>query len=360
MRFMTFEETQGALPISLGYSGDSGTGKTYSALLTARGMAAELAEPGAPIAFVDTENRRGLHYRDSFPEMLAHYVDFGPENENGEMVGFPPDRIIDLIDYIEDSDAQAVVFDSFTHPWEGINGHLELQAQALERLIKGDESKADRMNQLSWAEVKPPYRRLINRIIRAKKPIILCTRAKPVMQKNGKNARPTKTRKDDIPFDIASDRDLMFELTAQVIMDPKYPGTPKYLVKCADGFRNILLPDYVITEATGRDMARWSKRAGEALAEKALMDAARAKAREGRKEMREWWGKLSPDDAATLKSILPQLQEIAAEAEARVGAAGDPFAEPGPSPEEMARVAAQMEREAKARTDQEAEEAAWA
>src|SRR5690348_7868742 len=47
--------------LMIGISGPSGGGKTLSALRVATGLAA-----GGPIAFIDTENGRGLFYKDDF------------------------------------------------------------------------------------------------------------------------------------------------------------------------------------------------------------------------------------------------------------------------------------------------------
>ena len=105
--------------------------------------------------------------------------------------------------------------------WEGVGGVLDLHAQVLDRLVQAAQQRANgryevdpaKFSQLAWAEVKPRYRRLIDRIVRAKTNIIICTRAKPVMQQGfgekQKNARKTKTRRDDVPWDPASDGDLM-------------------------------------------------------------------------------------------------------------------------------------------------------
>lgn len=336
--FLSADEINRPLPISIGLSGGSGTGKTYSALLLARGIASELAGPGAPIAFVDTENRRGLHYRDAFPEILGHYVDFGPEI-GGKMVGYPPERWIDLFNFIEKSGARALVIDSFSAAWEGINGVLDLQAAELERLAGGDEKKAERVGQLAWAAIKPRYRRLINRIIQSSVPTIICTRAKPVMQnpdyKGGGNARPTKTRRKDVPWDVAADADLIFEMTAMAILDPAHPGAPRYQIKVADQFKRLLPADQPISEAAGREMAKWSKRQSSAQQDKALMDAARAKAREGKAAMRAYWQALSADQTTILSTILKELQDTAAEAD-QAPADADPFADAKPTPEQMA------------------------
>lgn len=349
IRYMRPEEISRPLPVSIGLSGPSGCGKTYSALRLARGLARELKGDGAKIAFVDTENRRGLHYREAFPEMLETYVDFSPEGDGG-MVGYPPDRWIDLLDMVESGDVGALVVDSFSHAWEGINGVLDLQAQELERLSGGDERKAERVGQLAWASIKPKYRRLINRIIRADVPIILCTRAKPVMQKWDKdarkevNARATKTRRADVPWDIAADADLIFEMTVMTILDPAHPGCPRYQIKVADQLKPIFRPEAPITESHGAQMAKWSVSQRDAQATKALMDDARARAREGKEAMRKYWGSLSAEQKGPLNAILGELQGLAAKAdEAASAPAADPFsADPLPAdydPEAIAREA---------------------
>lgn len=353
-RFMTADEINRPLPLSVGISGGSGTGKTYSALLLARGIATELAGPGAPIAFVDTENRRGLHYRDAFPEILDHYVSFGPEVE-GKMVGFPPERWIELLDFVEGSGAKALVIDSFSSAWEGINGVLDLQAAELDRLSGGDEKKAERVGQLAWAQVKPRYRRLINRMIQSSVPTIICTRAKPVMQnpdyKGGGNARTTKTRRKDVPWDVAGDADMIFEVAAMVILDPAHPGCPLYQIKVADQFKGILRPDRPISEATGQAMAKWSKRQSNAHADKAMMDAARATARQGSAAMRDYWKALDAGQQSVIRAILKELQETAATADQAQTQDEDPFAD-RPTPEHLAAAEAAARGEAAAQAQE--------
>lgn len=340
IEFLTPAEIARPLPISIGLSGGSGSGKTYSALLLASGMADAIAgTKGAPIAFVDTENRRGLHYRDAFPQILGHYVDFGPTNRAGEMIGYPPERWITLLDAIELAGVGAMVVDSFSHAWEGIGGVLEMQARAVERLSGGNDAKAERVGQLAWAEVKPRYRRLINRIIRSSVNIVLCTRAKPVMQdpKTKLNARKTKSRRADVPWDVAADGDLIFEMTAMAILDPDHPGCPRYQIKVADQFRRMFAADKPLTAEIGREMAEWSRGRGSAQQEKELLDTARAKARIGRDTLQAFWRALSQHDRAVVVTIMDELKDTAEIADRRCVDADDPF---GPTPAE---VSAQMQ-----------------
>lgn len=352
--FLTPEDLNRPLPISIGLSGGSGTGKTYSALLLASGIADGMTgQQGAPIAFVDTENRRGLHYRQQFPQILGHYIDFGPTDQNGNLVGYPPERWIALIDAVEKAGVTAMVVDSFSHAWEGINGVLDLQAAELERLVEAAQARnpnrqidPNQHSQLAWASIKPRYRRLVNRIIRSSVNTLLCTRAKPVMQKwDGRaqkevNARKTKTRRGDVPWDVAADGDLIFEMTAMMILDPEHPGAPRYQIKVADQFKSLFHADKPITAATGRAMAEWSRGRGDAQKEKELMDAARAKARNGTAAMREFWTGLDAARQGILRTILPELQETAASADKANREDDDPFAV-GPTPEQLAAAEAE-------------------
>lgn len=327
IRFIPVAELTEPLTVSLGLSGGSGTGKTYSALLVARGIAEGMTgKAGTPFGVVDTENRRALHYRDAFPEMM--HFDFRAVDDAGQMLGFPPERWIEVIDAAEAANLPALVIDSFSHAWEGVGGVLDLQAQELDRLTGGNAALADKRSQLAWAAVKPRYRRLIDRIVRAKTNIILCTRAKPVMQdfKTRKNARPTKTRRFDVPWDPASDGDLMFEMTAMVILDPTAPGCPVHQIKVADQFRTLFDARRPMSIDTGRALAEWAKGQGDAQRQKELLDVARNHARQGSDAFKAWWSGIDGSQRTTVKTIIDECKQLASEADAAAAAPDDePF-----------------------------------
>ena len=349
IRFIPVAEINDPLTLSIGISGGSGTGKTYSALLMARGIAEGMTgREGAPIGYVDTENRRALHYKSAFPEMM--HFDFKATDEKGDLVGFGPERWIEVIDAGEAAGLPVMILDSFSHAWEGVGGVLDLHAQTLDRLTGGNDALADKRSQLAWAEVKPRYRRLIDRIVRAKCQLIICTRAKPVMRtgfgQNAKNARKTKTRREDVPWDPASDGDLMFEMTTMVILDPSAPGCPVHQIKVADQFKNLLDARRPLGVDTGRKMAEWARGQGDAQRQKEILDNARAVARRGKAAFAEWWN--SEEGKAlrsTVRPIIAQLQQIAEEADAAAidEDSDDPFAtqDDGPTPDQLA----QAERE---------------
>ena len=332
IRFIPVAELNDPLTLAIGLSGGSGTGKTFTALLMARGIAeVTTGKSGAAIGYVDTENRRALHYKTAFPEMW-HY-DMKAVNNDGNMIGFGPERWMEVIDAAKAAKVPVLILDSFSHAWEGVGGVLDLQAQALDRLTGGDDSKKNQRSQLAWAEVKPRYRRLIDRIVRAKCSIIICTRAKPVMQEKSSktgwkevNARATKTRRADVPWDPASDSDLMFEMTTMVILDPSAPGHPVHQIKVADQFKGLLDASKPMGIETGRAMAQWANSQGNGQKDKETLDRARDVARQGTDAFKEWW-KLNLDARPLVKSILADCQRIAADADRDAAASegDDPF-----------------------------------
>lgn len=356
IRFIPVGQITDPLTITVGLSGASGTGKTYSALRVARGIAeGTTGKKGSPIGYVDTENRRALHYKRDFPEMV--HFDMKAVDDDGQMLGFPPERWIKVIDAAEAANLPVLVIDSFSHAWEGVGGILDMHAQTLDRLTRGDDSKKDARSQLAWAEVKPRYRRLIDRIVRAKTNIVICTRAKPVMQdfKTGQNARPTKTRMKDVPWDPAADGDLMFEMTAMFILDPKAPGCPVHRIKCADQFKTLFDPSKPMSEATGFAMAEWAAGGGNSAADKAAMEKARAEARKGKSAFTEYWQSEEGYAARPiLKTILTELQDLARSADEAAKSGDDPFAGPGPVPtdEEITRETADGPTREGDRTDE--------
>lgn len=350
IRFIPVTEIHDPLTLSIGLSGGSGTGKTYSALLMARGIAETMTgRAGAPIGYVDTENRRALHYKTAFPEMV--HFDMKAVDDSGNMIGFGPERWIEVIDAAEEASLPVVILDSFSHAWEGVGGVLDLHATTLDRLTRGDDSKKDARSQLAWAEVKPRYRRLIDRIVRAKCHLIICTRAKPVMQdfKTKQNARPTKTRRHDVPWDPAADGDLMFEMTTMVILDPSAPGCPVHQIKVADQFKALLDPRRPMGVDSGRAMAEWAKGQGDAQRQKEVLDGARAAARQGTEAFKVWW-RDHPEDRRIANTIIESLKELCADADrAAHQSDDDPFAtdDTTPSAEELARAEAEAMAEIK-------------
>lgn len=363
VRFIPVSEITDPMSIAIGLSGGSSTGKTWSAMRIARGISEAIGGKGAPFIYADTENRRALHYAEAFPEMLHH--DMGTVNEAGEMVGFTTERWIEVIDAADAAGVPAMVIDSFSHSWEGVGGHLDDQAAELDRLVSEAEARANgkyhvdpaKFSEKAWIAPKQRYRRLTDRIVRAKTNIIICNRAKAVRQtgfgQNAKNARVTKLRRDDIPWDISGDASLIFEMLVQIILDPSAPGCPVHQVKVPDQFKALFDPRRPMSEETGRALAEWSMRRGNGAAEKKLLDEARAAARKGRDDLQALWAGMSKEDRSVVHTIMEsELRPLAIQADEQK-VAGDDNLFPDdddrtPTPEEIERA----EAEARAHANQ--------
>jgi hypothetical protein len=87
-------------------SGHSGSGKTYSALLMAKGF-------GGKVVLIDTENKRALVYANLFK--FEHIVFEAP---------FTPERCREAMKLAISKSPNVIIFDSATHEWWGKGGIL--------------------------------------------------------------------------------------------------------------------------------------------------------------------------------------------------------------------------------------------
>lgn len=98
--------------IRLGLSSVSGGGKTYSALLIAKGLAnGDLSK----VAVIDSENGSADLYADLGPYQV---IPLGPP--------YSPERYIEAISTCLHGGMEVIILDSISHEWEGKGGILEL------------------------------------------------------------------------------------------------------------------------------------------------------------------------------------------------------------------------------------------
>lgn len=95
-------------PILLGLAGPSRSGKTYSALRIATGLA-----QGQPIFMIDTESGRGLMYAEKFTYQY------------GELSApFTSERYLQAIEDAKAAGAKVIIVDSMSHEHEGPGRHV--------------------------------------------------------------------------------------------------------------------------------------------------------------------------------------------------------------------------------------------
>lgn len=152
--FRKAERKQSKIRISM--AGISGSGKTYSALKMARGLASKWEN----IALIDTESGRG-----------DLYSDLGEYNIVRLKAPFSPERYIEAIKACEDEGMEVIIIDSISHEWEGRGGCLETNELLAESVFKGNTWAA-------WSRTTPRHRQFIEAIIASPCHIITTMRSK--------------------------------------------------------------------------------------------------------------------------------------------------------------------------------------
>jgi len=227
-----------------GIAGPSGGGKTYSALRFATGLAA-----GAPIAAIDTERGRMLHYADEF--------DF----EYAELdAPFSPKRYGEAIEAALKLNPGVVIVDSFSHEWAGEGGVLDMQQAEYERMGSRDAVKV-----ASWIKPKAEHKLLINHVLlRLPCHLILCLRAEDKIEivKNETTGKTEVIAKKTLAghegWIPVTGKEVPYELTVSLVVTPDNPGVPKP-IKLEEHHRSLVFTDVPLDEATGERLAAWAK-----------------------------------------------------------------------------------------------------
>ena len=262
------------VPLLIGLDGASGSGKTYSALLLADGIATEVGRAQGRegrVFFIDTERGRGLHYADDFTFL------------HGEVTPpFRPQAYGDAIVAAEKAGADVIVIDSFSHEWEGEGGVREW-ADAL--AAGGDGQKALKAP-ANWMVPKTAHKRLVNQMLAARAHIIVCLRSEekirieavpeferdgvtPKMWQGKQSTRMVITPAAELPLlerwvPICEKR-FPFEITTSLLLTPQEPGVPKPR-KLQEQHRPFFPEGRRIGREAGAALARWSMGASTASA----------------------------------------------------------------------------------------------
>lgn len=293
MEIKKAERTKSPLMISI--AGVSGSGKTFSALLMAAGLAGN-----GKVGFLDTENGRGDMYADS--QII------GAALPQGYFIGglkapFSPSRFIDAIESFEKADCQVLIVDSATHEWDGYGGCQDI---AENNKLGGAPN---------WAMAKREHKRLMHRILASNMHIIFCLRAQ----------EKTKVEKIDgkmtfIPMGIQpiQEKNFVYEMTLSLTLEE---GTNlPTITKCPEPLRHLFQQQgHLITPAIGKAIAEWNQKAiaRKTRDEDDLLAEALAYANEGVASLQEYFQDLPIEEKAVLKPKLEEAKEVARIADQR-------------------------------------------
>lgn len=173
----------------IGIAGISGSGKTYTALLMARGMVNKASE----IGFLDTENKRGSLYANILDEPFMIGDLYPP---------FSPDRYALAIKQFQDAGVKVLVIDSVTHEWEGEGGCEDIANAPL----KAGKKMAN------WIGAKREHKTFMNVLLQSNMDVICCIRARE------KTDFKDPTKPVSLGIQPICEKNFMFEMTASLMM----------------------------------------------------------------------------------------------------------------------------------------------
>jgi len=225
-------------PLIIGLAGPSKSGKSYSALRLAKGMA-----DGGRIILLNTEPH-GHHYADQFTYEAA---DIGSPHR--------VQKYIEAIAAVAQEKPAVLIIDTLTHLWDGIGGLKEWKDEVALKLAKGDLGRIDKMSAPAWAQVKAEENHFIYRMLELPCHILLCFRAKDkmVIPKGGGEWTV-------IPMQpIMSDR-IAFETLFTLTLPEYAHGVPDLSISAMrEPFDTMIPPGKPIDEALGERLAAWAR-----------------------------------------------------------------------------------------------------
>jgi hypothetical protein len=208
--------------IRLGLSAVSGGGKTYSAILIAKGLTGDLGK----VAVIDTENGSA--------DLYAHLGDY---NVLPLTPPFTPERYIEAIRSCEKAGMEVIIIDSISHEWDGKGGCLEIV-----------ESLGGKYQ--DWARVTPRHQAFIEAILHSPCHIITTVRRKQdyEMIKDGNKVKVEKSGLREITRE-----GFEYELTINLEMDTRHLAT------ASKDRTNLFMgkPSFTPSEQTGEIIAAW-------------------------------------------------------------------------------------------------------
>lgn len=218
----------------VGLAGISGSGKTYTALQLAWGLANGDA---GKVALLDTENRRGSLYANSLVDRAGVVHPFWV----GDLYApFSPQRYKEAILEFQSAGVEVLVIDSVSHEHEGMGG--------LEDIAHAGNPKNPR-----WNEAKRLHKEFMNTLLACDMHVICCMRAREKVKLVKRDGRTEYEPQGVLPI---AEKNFVFELTASLMMWNE--GKAQEVMKCPAELRDILgRSEGYITARDGLALRKW-------------------------------------------------------------------------------------------------------
>lgn len=203
-------------------TGPSGSGKSYSALRIAKGIADQY---DGKIAYLGTEGSRDEYYSDRFDYDL---ISLEPP--------FTIDKYVEVIDAAVENGYSTLIIDSMTAEWKWLN-------EVHDRMPGNSWS--------NWSKLKPKHRAFMDKILLSPIHVISTTRSRTewsTEEENGKQ-KPKK-----IGLEAQADKDISYEYTIsfQIDQSSHVATADKDNTGMFDGVYEVL------TEEAGKKMWKWA------------------------------------------------------------------------------------------------------
>lgn len=247
--------------IRLGLSAVAGGGKTYSAILIAKGLVkGDLSK----VALIDTENGSG--------DLYSH---LGEYNVLPLEAPYTPENYAKAIKVCEDAGMEVIIVDSITHEWDGKGGILEIHAA-----MTGNSFT-------NWASLTPRHQKFIDAILQSKCHVITTVRRKQdyEMSKDGNG----KMVIEKAGLKEVTREGFEYELTVNINLDMAHMASA---LKDRTGLF-MDHPPFIPSEETGKMILDWCENGVEPIkfdAEKELKSA------KNLIDLGAVWNSLSPAD----------------------------------------------------------------
>jgi len=215
--------TRKAVKLKMNLSAPSGAGKTYSALLLAKGLVGSWDK----VAVIDTENGSASLY--------SHLGDF---NTIDLQPPFTPERYNEAIKLAYEAGMDAVIIDSTSHEWATLIEENQLLADSK---FRGNTWSA-------WSKTTPRHDKFISTILHTPIHVITCTRSKTetVMgeDKKVKKVGMKDNQREGFEYELS--------LSLEIDRDTHLASPSKDRTNLFEGKQPFL-----ITEETGKLIREW-------------------------------------------------------------------------------------------------------
>lgn len=247
MSFTFREAKRESISLLLGVAGGTGSGKTFSSMRIAKGLAGDHS-----FAVIDTENGRASFYADRF------------KFDAGELrAPFTPDAYIEAIKAADDAKYPVIIVDSASHIWAGDGGVLDMQETELDRMAGQDWKKREACKMAAWIKPKLAHKAFVTKLLQVRAHVILNFRAEPKIEMvRGDNGKMEIREKHSLTglngWIPISEKNLPYELTASFLLMADRPGVP-LPIKLMDAHKPFFPLDKPITEEAGIQLAAWAR-----------------------------------------------------------------------------------------------------